>query len=240
MSEDLALGFVLETLSDPEAARVRELLATDASFTAEVERARSDLTSLARGIELVALRGVARTPRRWKSSAVAALVAAALAVVGIAVVGIAVVLASRGGRPPVREPAPSLAVSVPGAADVSKLVKDSSVIVIGTVSGVREGTMDGEGGLSYQIAEIDVSETIKGDAGPRVAAFDYTYGAPWSRKGQKVLLFLVSSEGTANASVKPSHLQVLNGDAGSYEIRGGVLGGASFSLDDVRRLARNG
>jgi hypothetical protein len=235
MNSDLALGYALGTLDKEESARAIRLLETDPMFGDDIRRAQADIETLGRGIQLVAAQSSSSPVGATRRTRLAAVLAIAAMLVGVVVFA-----ATRGGPAPTPGPGATIAVPVPGAADLSNLVRGASLIVTGTVTGVTQGTLgEGEGGLRYQIAEIQVSETIKGSAGSRVVAFDYTYGAPWVRKGQNILLFLLGSQGTVHESVKPSHFQVLNGDAGSYQIRDGALVGASFTLDDVRRAAKN-
>jgi hypothetical protein len=237
MSDDAALGYVLGTLDEEERAQLESRLESDRSLAEAVARARKDVAEITTGIGLVASgaggtrRGLPRQ-RPWKP------IAAAAAVILLAGGGVALL---RDGKTPSPEPTPpSIVVPVPGAGELDNLVRDAVAIVTGTVVDVRDGAAsEGSGGIDYQIAIVELDETIKGSTGPRFAAFDYTYGSPWVANGTRVLLFLASSADTVHEQLEPPHLQVLSGDVGSYEISDGSLVGAPFTLDEVRDAARN-
>jgi hypothetical protein len=128
--------------------------------------------------------------------------------------------------------------------DLRMLVQSSPRIVVGTVSEVKKGRQsEDDGGMSYALATIKVSDTLRGAKADKVVAFDYVYpdnslmsdspmGADFV-KNQKVLLFLSSSAGTVHEKIGPKHWQVTGGFQGMYAMKSGEPQ-ADFTLADVR------
>lgn len=217
---------------------------------------------LRHGLELLAAQTPPSSPRRTHRALVA--VAAGLAAIAATTIGIAATRGSNNGQPlarPVQTPAVTpTATAAPTQStqqrigsgvsyDVTRLVNESPRIVVGTVTAVaHHGPSDDSGGLAYVLAEIDVSETIKGPAEARLVAFDYDYGNSVSSSGgsaqgatfvvgERVLLFLSDSSGTVHEDISPPHWQVTGGSQGEYQMRGSEPD-ASFTLEDVKRIAR--
>ena len=215
---------------------------------------------LRRGLDLLAAQTPPSSPRRTHRAVVA--VAAGL----VAVAGTTIGIAATGGRnsgPPLAHPVPTPVVTAPATTsptqstqqrigsgvsyDLTRLVNESPRIVVGTVTAVdHHGPSDASGGLAYVLADIGVSETIKGPAVTRLVAFDYDYGNSVSSGspqgatfvvGERVLLFLSDSSGTVHEDINPPHWQVTGGGQGEYQMRGNEPD-ASFTLEDVQRMAR--
>lgn len=236
-TDDLALGYVLGTLEPDDRARAERALAEEPAFADAVARARADMDDITRGLELVAS-DATKTPRGDSMGRRLAPFLGAAAAVALIVAGIVAV--QRGtGDPTVDASQSTIRGQLPGACSLDALTGEFAVaIVTGTVTDVATGTAEQDGGLDYQIATVQVGETIMGDASGTIHAFDYTYGSPWVEEGQELLLFLASSAGTGHAGIDPPHYQVNSGDCGSVEIRDGELVGASFTLQQVREAAR--
>ncbi|MBA3742026.1 hypothetical protein [Sporichthya sp.] len=130
--------------------------------------------------------------------------------------------------------------------DLRRLVSESERIVVGTIGEVRQGTAsEDSGGLDYVLATVVVEETIRGPRSAEVVAFDYSYGNAISTgptlgarlvPGERVLLFLASTAGTVNASIRPEHWQVTGGGQGEFTMRGSDPD-APFTLAQVRQEA---
>lgn len=183
---------------------------------------------------------------------------AAAAVVVLALVGVGLGLRFTGdGTSPGRHQAGPAAPSVGGnpptnsgpsvigqgvTYDLPRLVDESPRIVIGTVMRVTHGeASDASGGLPYVLADISIDRTLKGPNTAQLVAFDYDYGTGVTSDaaqgatfnvGERVLLFVSSSEGTVHADLDRPHWQVTGGAAGEYRMRGDVPD-APFTLSDV-------
>ncbi len=127
--------------------------------------------------------------------------------------------------------------------DLPRLVAEADRVVTGRVREVR--VVDGAQAVRYVLALIEVEEGLRGpvrdvwalDADRSGSATTRTTSdvaeLPW-QVGQQVLLFLVSDVGTDHEGLDPPHEQVLAGSQGRYEVRGGRLVTADFTLEQVR------
>lgn len=130
--------------------------------------------------------------------------------------------------------------------NLTRLVKESQRIVVGTVTTVRRGSAsEATGGLPYVLATVRLDHVIRGEREKSLVAFDYSYGATTSlgspqgakfHQGERVLLFLSSSGGTVHAGVSPLHWQVTGGRQGKYVMNGSEPV-AAFTLQKVEAVA---
>ena len=211
-------------------------------FAEAVRRGESELRDIQRGLEVVAsdaLRPTAPAARRRYAPLAAA-------AIGIAIIGGAIVATRGENKEPVaRGTTPPIINPVPGPQlTLQQKVAGADMIVVGTVTQVRTGTLgaEAEGGMEYAMATIRVEERIKGSPGDSVVAFDYVYGVvspevpggQWAHPGDRLLVFLVSDEGAVSEDLRPAHLQIAEGFAGRFAVKDGGLIGAPFTLQDVR------
>lgn len=207
----------------------------DESEAAAAER---DVERIRRGLDLLARdlddeRARRRVPR-WVG--VAASLAAAAA-------GVVVLVPRHDARPVAR------ATAAPGRTGATSVVPDrgwqfrarnATTVVVGTVSHLTHGTIDlGPGApVGYTLADVDVSETVKGTAGDVTAfAFDEADASTAARTwnvGDRVVLFLVQPEaGWLSSSVPAAHLDLFEGLRSRYDFDGEALD-APFTLDELR------
>lgn len=127
--------------------------------------------------------------------------------------------------------------------DLTRLLKESPRVVIGTVSELRRGDGADAGGIPYVLARVHLTEALRGPS-TDVWAFDYDLGGGTSISSvpsgpaweirQSLLLFLAPSDGTVHEGVSPAHDQVDGGTQGRYVVKDGELVNAQFTLDQVR------
>lgn len=204
---------------------------------------------LRRGLAVLAAETPASSPVRRSRRAIVVSVAAGAAVVA-AGIAIAVDVGRDGSTaspraaqsPPASATPPPIGIGV--TYDLHRLATESGRIVVGTVTAVEHhAASDASGGLPYVLADVDVSDTLKGSAESRVVAFDYEYGSGDTVSdgaqgasftvGMRVLLFLSDSTGTVHQGIKPPHWQVTGGSQGEYQMRGNEPE-APFTLEDVQ------
>jgi hypothetical protein len=242
--DELALGYVLGTLDEADEMQARTLLTEDQSFAEAVTRSKVDVRDLRRGLDLVAADALPRPGTAARPRWLAALAAAAVV---LAIAG-GVVLATRNPKAPIARGTQSPRTNqVPGPVlTLDQKVKGAAVIVVGTVTDLRTGSLAEGEGTDYAMATVRVEERIKGAPGDTVVAFDYVYGivsseggpgGVWAKPGDRLLLFLVSDAGTASEDLRPSHLQVFEGAGGRFHVANGELTDAPFTLQDVRDSA---
>lgn len=217
----------------------------DALLDPEVEQ------RLRRGLELLAAQTPAPRRRRLTPLTIAAgvaLLAAAGTGIGLAVNDRNPARHSQQARsaPTLVSPQPTGPAVLPPIGqqvryDLSRLVRESTRIVVGTVTTVdHEKASAASGGMDYVLATVTVDRTLRGPSTDTVIAFDYDYGPLTSgealgarfTEGQRVLLFLADVTGTVNASIRPEHWQVTGGASGLYPMHGDEPD-APFTLEDV-------